>query len=281
MHHAAIGKRIWSLAALTAFLIAAPAASADIQDCPDCPALVVIPAQTVRIGVSDDVPDRRATERAATMATIARPFAMAKTEVTRAQYAAFVAAARYTPPVGTQPGCNYFNGIYGYVADHDWRNPGFAQRESEPVLCVSYHDAAAYAAWLTKRTGRAYRVPSSVEWEVAARAGATTAWPWGNASEKSCEFANIADQTYQTSNPKRPTFACDDSLAFTSPVARYKPNAYGLFDMIGNAWEWTADCWRDDLSGAPVDGRALGAGDGADCTYRNPVGGGWVFMAGK
>ena len=110
----------WHLAAVAAVLaapvtaqpaaIAGPAAQApkpadSVQNCPDCPALAIIPAQSVRIGAGDDELDRRATERAHTAATIARPFAMATTEVTRPQYAAFVAQSGYKPPVGTQPEC--------------------------------------------------------------------------------------------------------------------------------------------------------------------------------
>lgn len=270
------GLSVWRAIAIAAALLAAPAVGAPVRDCSDCPELVIIPAQSIRIGVSEDVPDRRTSDRMPVTAQIGRPFAMARTETTRAQYAAFIAQSGFIPAAGAIAGCNFFNGIYGYVASLDWRNPGFLQRDSEPVLCVSYHDAAAYAAWLTRKTGRKYRVPSSVEWDVAARAGSTGAFPWGNASDKACEYANIADRSYGAANPHRPLFDCDDTLVTTAPAGRYKPNAYGLADMIGNAWEWTSDCWRDDLGGAPIDGRPVTAALGGDCAFRSPVGGGWI-----
>jgi formylglycine-generating enzyme required for sulfatase activity len=265
-------------------LAQAPKPAQTFRDCPDCPEMAVIPAGEGVIGASPDMPDRRASERPLAAAVIAQPFAMATTETTRAAFARFVEDTRRRPPIGPRPGrknpvpegCNFWNGAYGYVLSHDWRNPGFVQRESEPVLCVSYEDAAAFAAWLSRKTGRAYRIPSSVEWEYAARAGAATAWPWGADSEAACTHANIADRTFRNAWSTRPSFNCDDSFLHTAPVARFKPNAFGLHDMIGNAWEWTADCWRDDLTAAGGDPRPITAAEGGDCAFRTPMGGGWI-----
>ena len=162
-----------SLVAVTLFAGAAGANDAPLdsnatgfQDCADCPAMIRVPAGSVMIGAGPDAFDRKANERQRVPAAIAAPFAMAETEVTRAQFAAFIAATKYSMPRGEHDGkpgpigCNYWNGVYGYVAVLSWQNPGFIQRDDEPVLCVSYEDAAAYASWLAKTTGRSYRVPS-------------------------------------------------------------------------------------------------------------------------
>jgi formylglycine-generating enzyme required for sulfatase activity len=251
------------------------------KDCDDCPEMVIVPAGRVMLGAGSDAFDRKPTERVRREAVIAMPYALAQHEVTRAQFAAFVAATRYVPSRGvvdgklTPAGCNYWNGRYGFVPAHDWRNPGFVQRDDEPVVCVSFADAEAFAAWLTRRTGRAYRVPSSVEFEYAARAGSDAAWYWGNQSEEACLHANIADQTLAQRWPSRQSYHCDDGFEHTAPSKRFQPNAFGLYDMIGNAWEWTADCWRDDLADAPTDGSAQRA-PGGDCAFRTPMGGSWI-----
>lgn len=278
-----------SLVAVTLFAGAAGANDAPLdsnatgfQDCADCPAMIRVPAGSVMIGAGPDAFDRKANERQRVPATIAAPFAMAETEVTRAQFAAFIAATKYSMPRGEldgKPGpigCNYWNGVYGYVAVLSWQNPGFIQRDDEPVLCVSYEDAAAYASWLAKTTGRSYRVPSSVEFEYASRAGSDAAWHWGNNSEDACLYANVGDTTLKRRFPERQDFNCNDGFENTSRVKHFKPNAYGLYDMVGNAWEWTADCWHDDLTTAPLDGSAWLAADGGNCGRRTPMGGGWI-----
>ncbi len=258
------------------------AAVATFQDCQDCPVMVLIPAGKALLGASIDMVDRKATERARREATLATGFALAQHEVTRAQYAAFVAATRYAPARETTRGkpaplgCNYWNGSYGFVAQHDWRNPGFAQRDDEPVVCVSFADAEAFAAWLTKRTGRSYRIPSAVEFEYASRAGSDAAWFWGNNSEDACRYANIADHTLKRRWPKRQEFNCDDGFESTAPVKSFAPNRFGLYDMIGNAWEWTADCWHESLDHAPLDGRPWLEEEGGDCEFRTPMGGAWI-----
>ena len=148
------------------------------------------------------------------------------------------------------------------------------------MVCVSWRDADSYAKWLSGKTGREYRVPSSVEFEYALRAGAATPWFWGSNSDEACEHANVADQAFGRVYAERPRFACNDRYVYTAPVGRFTPNAFGLYDMIGNAWEWTHDCWHDDLSKAPLDGSAYLAADGGDCAARTPKGGSWISGAG-
>lgn len=251
-------------------------------DCPKCPEMVVVPPGSVFIGSSEDEIDRKSFDRTRIKATIEKSFAMAKTEVTLAQFRVFMEESRYKSVVPVRDGepligCNYFDGkSYGYVAKHNWENPGYPQREDAPVVCVSWSDAAAYAEWLSKKTGRTYRVPSSVEFEYASRAGSSSPWFWGTDSEKACEYANIGDRTFARMYPDRPSFPCDDGYVYTSSVAKFKANAYGLYDMIGNAWEWTNDCFHTDLTKAPVDGSSYLEEDEGECIYRTPKGGSWI-----
>jgi len=252
------------------------------SDCEQCPAMVVVPAGEVTIGSADNAAFRRPGERPQQTAKLAKPFAMSRTEVTRQQYRRFVietghesATIEYQGRV--IEGCNYYDGTsYGFVRDHDWENPGFPQREDEPVVCVSWSDANRYAEWLSEKTGRRYRVPSTVEFEYAMRAGSAAPWFWGTNPEDACEYANIGDRTFGHRYPTRARFGCDDGYTFTTSVARFLPNPFGLYDMIGNAWEWTNDCWHDDLSDAPVDGSSWQAEEGGDCDFRTPKGGSWI-----
>lgn len=254
----------------------------NFSDCADCPEMVVIPAGSVTLGSHPDEAYRLESERLKTVATIAKPFAMAKTEVTVGQFRQFMAETKFKPQIALyngQPriGCNYFDGKgYGYVAAHSWQNPGFPQRENDPVVCVSWSDAKAFAEWMSKKSGRQYRLPSSVEFEYAMRVGSSTPWEWGTSAAKACEYGNIGDRTFARAYPNRETFGCDDGHLYPTAVGSYKPNGFGLYDMLGNAWEWTEDCWHNDMTNAPVDGSAWLAEDEGDCERRTPKGGGWV-----
>jgi len=166
-------------------------------------------------------------------------FAIGRTEVTRGQYAAFVQETRHPP---ADRCWTNEAGKYEERAGRDWRNPGFVQDDSHPVVCVSWDDAQAYVRWLSRKTGRAYRLPSEAQWEYAARSGSSTARHWGESPDRACEHANVADESLRPTRalpPNWPLHTCDDGHARTSPVARYAPNAFGLYDMIGNVWEWT------------------------------------------
>jgi len=251
-------------------------------DCDKCPEMIVVPAGSVYIGSHEVEIGRKKGERPRVKATIAKPFAIAKTEVTIAQFRIFMEETKHKSNIAVwkgEPlvGCNYYDGkSYGYIANHSWENPGYPQREDAPVVCVSWSDADAYAKWLSKKTGRKYRVPSSVEFEYASRAGSENPWFWGTNPEMACEYANIGDRTFAHQFPKRPSFPCDDGYVFTASVGKFKPNDFGLYDMVGNAWEWTSDCYHEDLSKGPVDGNAWEDSDGGDCIFRTPKGGSWI-----
>ena len=160
--------------------------------------------------------------------------------------------------------------------EHSWRNPGFAQDDKHPATCVSWEDADAYVTWLSQVTGRRYRLLTEAEWEYAARAGTTTTRYWGDDTGKTCEYANGADRSTAAAVPGADTWPvanCDDLHAYTAPVGSYRPNAFGLHDMLGNVEEWTQDCWVGNYHGAPTDGSAVAAGD---CYLRVVRGGSWL-----
>ena len=253
-----------------------------IKDCEICPELLRIPAGSVFIGSDQNEIGRKKGERHRSEATIEYDFLMSSKEVTLSQFRSFVKATEHQQQEAIWQGevllgCNYFDGKrYGYVAQHNWQNPGYPQREDAPVVCVSWSDAVAYAEWLSRKTGRKYRVPSTVEFEYASKAGSDAPWFWGTDPELACEYANIGDRTLGKVYPKRPTFSCDDGFVYTAAVGSFKPNDFGLYDMIGNAWEWTNDCYHEDLTEAPLDGSSWEEEEGGQCEYRTPKGGSWI-----
>ena len=141
---------------------------------------------------------------------------------------------------------------------------GFFAADSHPVVCVSWEDARAYASWLSRETGEAYRLLSEAEWEYAARAGTRTRFWWDN--DIGSNRANCGDDW------------CGDGYTFTSPVGSFGANAFGLHDVHGNAWEWVEDCWRDSYEGAPRDRSAWLGDQGGDCSRHILRGGSWNFL---
>lgn len=203
--------------------------------------------------------ENAAREQPQRLVTVKQPFAIGRTEVTRGQFAAFVRATGWK----ADGPCSFLDDgpPNRWLTDtaHDWQRPGYVQTDIHPVVCVNIADASAYAAWLSKVTGRRFRLPSNTEWEFAARAGTTTPVYWGNASpQMACTYANVLDASavrthlQNTADPSV-TFPCDDGYPNTAPVASFRPNAWGLYDMIGNVWELTLDCLNATQIGAPAD----------------------------
>ena len=255
------------------------------QDCADCQKMVVIPAGRFQMG---STPEERAREGVPAVfadhegpvrdITIALPFAMATTETTRGAFARFVKATNR--PIPTE--CADYNatddswaGTKGKVVN--WQNPGFVQTDEHPVVCASWQDASDYAAWLSKVTGHTYRLASEAEWEYAARAGTATARYWGDSIAPICNKANIMTSgTYNAINHSdgwTGELLCADTGSWTKPVASYDANPWGLYDMLGNGWEWVADCAAPDHSKLPADGSAQTAANGGDCAHRLTKGG--------
>jgi formylglycine-generating enzyme required for sulfatase activity len=198
-------------------------------------------------------------------------FSAGKFEVTRGQYRVFAEATGRTGD-----GCFAWSGdTFEMKPANSWRHPGYAQDDAHPVTCVSWEDASAYVTWLNQHTGKKYRLLTEAEWEYAARAGTTTTRFWGDDPDKSCDYANGADRSTTARVPGADSWHvanCDDRYAYTAPVGSYRPNAFGLYDMLGNVEEWTQDCWIGNYVGAPTDGSAVAAGD---CSLRVVRGGSW------
>ncbi|WP_420265237.1 formylglycine-generating enzyme family protein [Candidatus Magnetominusculus dajiuhuensis] len=142
----------------------------------------------------------------------------------------------------------------------------------QPVVNVSWEDAVEYAKWLSSKTGHAYRLPTEAEWEYAARAGSTAAYFWGNDPNEACKYANVADATAQKKYPKWRAFNCDDGNLVAAPVGSFKPNAFGLYDMLGNAWEWVEDVYSAEAYSKLPKNNPVYQGSGE---YRVERGGGW------
>ena len=142
--------------------------------------------------------------------------------------------------------CVAGGGCGGYSPDTPWG------RGRLPAAYLSWFDAKSYADWLSRRTGRDYRLPTEAEWEYAARAG--TAGPYHTGDRLAPDRAN-----YGGGGP--------------APVGSFPPNAFGLHDMLGNVWEWVEDCWNPSHAGAPADGGARLSGD---CNWRVLRGGSWL-----
>ena len=203
---------------------AAEAAGSEFKECAvACPLMVVIPPGKFAMGSPDDEVDRTKGEGPRHEVTITRAFGVSKSEVTFEQWDACVAAAACPRAVDS------------------WG------RGKMPVIDVSWDGAKRYVAWLSRVTGKEYRLLTEAEWEYAARAGTSTRYPWGD--EPGFGHANCN--------------GCGGAwILQTAPVGSFQPNAFGLLDMQGNVWEWVEDVWHDSFEGAPIDGSAwLQGGD--------------------
>lgn len=243
------------------------------RDCDDCPELVTLhPGSFIR-GAAEDDPTTDESERPRHDVKVEKPFAIAIHLVTRQDYAAFIAATGEVPASG----CHTLT-KEGWRVDEaaNWRNPGFPQTLSEPVTCVSWHDATRYAAWMSERTGKPYRLPSEAEWEYAARGGTSGTNFWGEDDRLACTYANVNDLTAKNKVAKTAE-PCTDGYLFTSPVEHFPPNPFGLHDAVGNVWVWLADCWQGDYSASPRNGSAA---EGEPCEARVLRGGSWTDTPG-
>ncbi len=221
-----------------------------LQECETCPLMVKVEAGTFPRAENFDAEP--------VTVTVGDAFALGVCEVSVGEFRPYAEAAGI--PLR---GCTR----YSTTGDKDypeggWDDPGFRQRDSRPVVCVTWEDAAAYAAWLSERTGSAYRLPSEAEWEYAARAGAGHESTWfvtGNlkAGQAKCATCFGSD-----------VMGLEDELA-TANIGGGFRNAFGLADMLGNVAEWTADC-NGPLSDAPRDGSV---GESGDCAERITRGG--------
>lgn len=266
------------------------------RDCRVCPEMVVIPAGRFTMG-SSAKEKSWAASHGGSMEAVAdeapqhqvslSSFALGKYDVTRREFAAFARETSY--PAGD--GCGSGRAIFKWKKDPklSWEHPGHAQSDRDPVVCVSWQDARAYIEWLNRKAHGAgttsadgpYRLPSEAEWEYASRAGTTSMFYWGDDdgvahvhawfnANSGCE--NIAG------------LLCEHGR--THPVGARPPNAFGLYDMAGNVWQWTEDCYDNTYASAPADGRANEtpssdpkARDSEGNCLRVDRGGSWMFPA--
>lgn len=264
-------KAIGAWAALLAVIVSSTAAAqggkggagaaspgATFKDCRNCPEMVVLPSGRFLIGSPPDEPLRRDNERQMEI-SFGRPFALAKTPVTWDQWEACVRDGR----------CD------GAAVDEALRlrpsgepNPDYRDwgRGTRPVTGVSWYDAQAFVGWLNAKSGAddAYHLPSEAEWEYGARGGTTTAFPWGATLDH--DFGNFGAAAGALGGKAE---GRDVWLDETSPVASFPPNAFGLYDMHGNIFEWVEDCYEADRAHTPADGTASKEGNCANRVFRS------------
>jgi len=237
--------------------------------------MVRIPAGTFEMGSPQEEAGRDKDEGPVHRVTIPE-FELGLTPVTRAQFAAFVRETGYAAGGNCR---TVYREEWVEETERWWREPGFPQDDSHPVVCVNWLDAQAYVDWLRSKTGQSWRLPSEAEWEYAARAGTTTARFWGNDFDAACDFANVLDESGQgvvSAGLGAVMAKCDDGYAYTAPVGHFRPNGFGLYDMLGNVWQAVQDCGHASYESAPVDGSAWTSGD---CDKRVSRGGAWNTRA--
>jgi formylglycine-generating enzyme required for sulfatase activity len=245
------------------------------RDCPDCPEMVVLPAGSYQMGSEEND-----NEKPVHMVSIGKSFAVGKYEVSVGEFRAFVRATGYRTDAETNSGgmngCRVFDSTannWSYQIDTHWERLNYAQSPRHPVSCISWNDAKAYVSWLSKVTGRTYRLLSESEWEYAARAGGSTTRPWGDNANEACRYDNVLDLSkWPNGGVSKERHECNDGNFFPAPVGSYAANAFGLYDMIGNVGEWTEDCSNGSYKDLPSDGEAAFG----YCKSRMVRGGSWL-----
>jgi formylglycine-generating enzyme required for sulfatase activity len=213
--------------------------------------MVVVPAGTFMMGSPPEEEGRSDSEGPQRQVTIAQPLAVGKFEVTFAEWDACVSA-----------------GACRETSDEGWG------RGRRPAINVTWNDIAdSYLPWLSRKTGKRYRLLTEAEWEYAARAGTTTAFHFGDDGKHLCVYGNAADLTAKEKDRRAKVASCRDGHANTAPVGSFKANAFGLHDMHGNVWEWVQDCNSENYANAADDASAE---TGGDCTSRVLRGGAWI-----
>ena len=211
--------------------------------------LVYVPAGEYVMGSSPEAAAKDPDEVPRHRVQISRGFYMGRTEVTRGQFAVFVEDAAWETQAERE-GWAYAwkNGSFQIVHGASFRAAGFPQGDDHPVVCVSWTDASEFCRWLAHREGKRYRLPTEAEWEYACRAGSEAMYQWGDRPEDGQGWCNVADLTAReefagVASPSM-LFPWHDAYTFTAPVGRFRPNAFGLYDMHGNVLEFCSD-WYD------------------------------------
>jgi formylglycine-generating enzyme len=194
---------------------------------------------------------------------ITRGYLLGAYEVTRGQFRVFVNDTGFKTDAEKRGFALLWTGkVWEKRRGGSWRNVGFEQTDDHPVVSMSWNDAVAFIRWLSRKERRLYRLPTEAEWEYACRAGTRTAYPWGDNPDAGGGFANAADQSARRQFPKFVTaFKWDDGFVYTAPVGEFKPNPWGLYDMIGNALEWCSDYYGPFAFGETLDPKGPPQGD--------------------
>jgi formylglycine-generating enzyme required for sulfatase activity len=206
-------------------------AVSEVQDCPTCPVLIAVPRGAFTMGSNSGDPS----EKPAHQVSISTPFAIGKYEVTVEQWNACVAAGACQPVSSASDGA-----------------------KNMPVRDVSWDDTQQFVKWLSKVSGKPYRLPTEAEWEYAARGGSTTRFWWGEQMRTGAANCKDCGEPWNKDGP--------------APVGSFAANPYGLYDMNGSVWEWVGDCWHNTFKGAPSDSAVW---DDANCRVRVIRGGSW------
>jgi formylglycine-generating enzyme required for sulfatase activity len=238
-----------------AFLTVAPRGVV-ARDCRSCHDLVTIPAGMFVMGSPDDEPERESwqsgTESPAHTVSFRHSFEIAAAAVTVAHFRQFVVATGYT----IEGGCHVFDGMdWRLDAAISWQAPGFTQSDDHPVVCLSWHDAIAYVAWLNAMAvpgSKHVRLPTEAEREYATRAGSTTPFWWGRTI--SPEDANYDTREVYAGHDVRAPY-----LGGTRPARAYAANPWGLYGVHGGVWEWMADCYSASHAGKSTTLRESGS----------------------
>lgn len=259
---AALGASVGAVGPATPVAAQTPPDSV-FRDCPHCPKMVVVPEGSFLMGSPPSGDWRFADEEPQQRVTVLAAFAIGVYEVTFAEWDACVGDG----------GCRDYR-----PADEGWG------RGRRPVTNVSWEDARHYTQWLSEETGEFYRLPSEAQWEYAARAGTQTARYWGEDAAEQCRYANGFDRNLAAIDQRglslfdrlgvNPASCSDGQGKGTAPVGSYAPNAFGLYDVIGNLTEWTDDCWNEGHAGRPENEEVRGSGD---CSRRVLRGGTWGY----
>jgi len=241
--------------------------------------LKLIPAGQFLMGSSPDDKDAYDDEKPWHWARITQPFYLGTTEVTRGQFRQFVDDSGYKTEAEKDGKGGYGRNEEKAKFEQDpkftWLNPGFEQTDEHPVVNVSWNDAVAFCQWLSRVEGQTFRLPTEAEWEYACRAGTTTKYFSGDDPEMLATVGNVADGTAKEKYPKWDrAIAARDGYIYTAPVARFRANAFGVYDMHGNVWEWCQD-WYDKeyYKRSPVEDPL----SSAEASYRVIRGGCWYY----
>jgi formylglycine-generating enzyme required for sulfatase activity len=235
------------------------------RECTACPEMVVVAEGEYMMGSPEDEAGRYSNEGPQHRVKIARRFAVGKLMVTRDEFETFVNETSYAS------GDRCFTVEDGKAEERDersFRNPGFEQEGNHPAVCINWDDAKAYVDWLSKKTGKLYRLLSESEWEYVARAGTKTPFWWGKSI--STDQANYDGKSTYGGGSK------GEYREKTVPADKFEPNAWGLYQVHGNAFEWVEDCWNETYENAPSNDSVRMAGN---CNRRVRRGGAWNTIA--